>query len=72
LALLVLVATAIMAKIEELSVLSYGFMDKRRLSRFVLGIVGGVAALSVLVLALKMSGWLIFDGRALHGKTAWS
>ncbi len=71
LALLVLVATAIMAKIEERPVLSYGFMDKRRLSRFVLGIAGGVAALSALVLALKMSGWLIFDGRALHGKSAW-
>jgi uncharacterized protein len=72
LALLVLVATAIMAKIEERPVLSYGFMDKRRLSRFVLGIAGGVAALSALVLALKMSGWLIFDGRPLHGKSAWS
>jgi membrane protease YdiL (CAAX protease family) len=72
LALMVLVATAVMAKIEGRPVLSYGFMGKRRLSRFVLGIAGGVAALSVLVLALKMSGWLIFDGRALHGKSAWS
>ena len=72
LALLVLVATAIMAKIEKRPVLSYGFMDRRRLSRFVLGITGGVAALSALVLALKMSGWLIFDGRVLHGKSAWS
>lgn len=72
LALLVLVATAIMARIEERPVLSYGFLDERRLSRFVLGIAGGVAALSALVLALKMSGWLIFDGRALHGKSAWS
>jgi uncharacterized protein len=72
LALLVLAATAIMARIEERPVLFYGFMDKRRLSRFVLGIAGGVAALSALVLALEMSGWLIFDGRALHGKSAWS
>jgi membrane protease YdiL (CAAX protease family) len=72
LALLVLVATAIMAKIEGHPVLSYGFIDKCGLSRFVLGIAGGVAALSTLVLALKMSGWLIFDGRALHGKSAWS
>jgi len=47
-------------------------MGKHRLSRFVLGIAGGVAALSVLVPALKMSGWLIFDGRALHGNSAWS
>jgi membrane protease YdiL (CAAX protease family) len=72
LTLLVLVATAIMAKIEKRPVLSYGFMDKRRLSRFLLGIAGGVAALSALVLALKMSGWLIFDERALHGESAWS
>jgi uncharacterized protein len=72
LALLVLFATAIMAKIEGRPVLSHGFMGNRRLSRFVLGIAGGVAALSVLVLALNMSGWLIFDGRALHGKSAWS
>jgi len=50
-----------MARIEGRPVLSYGFTDKRRLSRSVLGIVGGVAVLSVLVLALKMSGWLIFD-----------
>ena len=72
LALLVLVATAIMAKIEARPVLSYGFIDKRKLSRFVLGIAGGIVALSALVLALTMSGWLIFDGRALHGKSAWS
>lgn len=72
LVLLVLVGTAIMAKIEGRPVLSYGFIDKRRLSRFVLGIAGGVAAMSALVLALKMSGWLIFDGRALHGESAWS
>jgi hypothetical protein len=72
LVLLVLVATAIMAKIEKRPVLSYGFMGERRLSRFVLGIAGGIAALSALVLALKTSGFLIFDGQALHGKSAWS
>src|SRR5580658_9710914 len=72
LALLVLAATAIMAKIEQRPVLSYGFIDKHRLSRFLLGVAGGVAALSALVLALRMSGWLIFDGRALHGMSAWS
>ncbi|MGB7599665.1 MAG: CPBP family intramembrane glutamic endopeptidase [Candidatus Sulfotelmatobacter sp.] len=72
LALLVLVSTAVMAKIEARPVLFYGFIDKRRLSRFMLGVAGGVVALSALVLALKMSGWLIFDGRALHGASAWS
>jgi len=71
-ALLVFVATAIMAKIEERPVLSYGFMGDRKLSRFVLGIAGGVAALSALVLALKVSGLLTFDGQMLHGKGAWS
>ena len=71
-ALLVLVATAIMAKIEKQPVLSYGFMGEHKLSRFVTGIAGGVAVLSVLILALKMSGFLIFDGQTLHGKSAWS
>jgi membrane protease YdiL (CAAX protease family) len=71
-ALLVLVATAIMTKIEKRPVLSYGFMGERRLLRFVTGILGGIAALSVLVLALKVSGFLIFDGQTLHGKSAWS
>src|SRR5579872_2645650 len=41
-ALLVLVATAIMAKIEKQPVLSYGFMGEHKLSRFVTGIAGGV------------------------------
>jgi hypothetical protein len=49
--LLVLVATAIMAKIEKRPVPSYGFMGERRLLRLVLGIAGGIAALSAL-------GWL--------------
>ena len=71
-ALLVFVATAIMAKIEKRPVLSYGFMGDRKLSRFVLGIAGGIAALSALVLALKMSGLLIFDGQVLHGRDAWT
>jgi membrane protease YdiL (CAAX protease family) len=72
LALLVLVATAIMARIEGRPLLSYGFTDKRGLSRSLVGMAGGVAALSALVLALNMSGRLIFDGRALHGESAWS
>jgi hypothetical protein len=52
--------------------LSYGFVGERKLSRFVLGIAAGVAALSALVLGLKMSGLLIFDGQMLHGRGAWS
>jgi len=71
-AVLVLIATAIMAKIEKRPVLSYGFTGERKLSRFVLGIAAGVAALSALVLVLQMSGFLIFDGQTLHGKGAWS
>ena len=72
LAVLVFVATAVMAMIEKRPVLSYGFAGERKLSRFVLGIAGGVAALSALVLVLKMSGLLIFDGQTLHGTGAWS
>ncbi len=71
-ALLVFIATAIMAKIEKRPVLSYGFVGERKLSRFLLGIAGGIASLSALVLALKLSGFLILDGQTLHGKSAWS
>jgi len=71
-ALLVLAATAIMARFEKRPVLSYEFMGERRLSRFLLGIAGGIAALSALVLALKMGGLLTFDGQVLHGKSAWN
>lgn len=71
-ALLVLVTTAIMARLERRPVLSYGFMGERKLLRFVSGIVTGVGTLSVLVLALKMSGFLVFDGQRLHGLAAWS
>ncbi len=71
-ALLVFIATAIMAKIEKRPILSYGFVGERKLSRFLLGIAGGIAALSALVLSLKLSGFLIFDGQTLHGKSAWS
>src|SRR5271157_943349 len=70
--LLVFIATAIMAKIEKRPILSYGFVGERKLSRFLLGIAGGIAALSALVLSLKLSGFLIFDGQTLHGKSAWS
>jgi membrane protease YdiL (CAAX protease family) len=69
-ALLVVVATALMARIERRPVLSYGFVDARWLSRFALGLTAGVGALSVLVLALKLSGFLVFDAQALHGWTA--
>lgn len=69
---LVLVATAVMAKLEKRPLLSYGFSGDRKLSRFVWGIVVGVAALSALVLTLKMSGYLVFDGQRLHGAEAWS
>src|ERR1700693_395372 len=46
-------------------------MGDHKLSRVVLGIVGGVVALSALVPALKLSGLLIFDGQMLHGRGAW-
>ncbi len=71
-AVLVLVATAVMAKLEKRPVLSYGFTGQRMLSRFVWGIVTGVATLSMLVLTLNMSGFLVFDGQRLHGAEAWS
>ncbi len=71
-ALVVWIATALMAKIEKRPVLSYGFMGERRLSRLLLGVAAGVAALSGLVLVLNLSGHVVFDGQALHGASAWT
>jgi membrane protease YdiL (CAAX protease family) len=62
-----LVATAVMGLIEGKSVWSYGLQGPRVVAKFVSGWVGGLVCLSLLVVALNASGYLVFDGRALHG-----
>jgi hypothetical protein len=70
-ALLVLVATFIMSRIERRPVAAYGYAGNARFVRFLAGIVCGFAAISVLVIALWKSHLLAFDGSPLAGPMAW-
>lgn len=64
---LVTMATAIMAWIEGRSFWSYGLAGRRKLAFLLSGWLGGLASLSLLVAVLAASGYLVFDGVALHG-----
>ncbi len=70
-ALLVLLATFIMSRIERRPVAVYGYAGKARFTRFVSGTVCGFAAISLLVGALWKSHLLVFDGSPLGGPLAW-
>ena len=60
-------ATAIMARVERRPFTAYGLGGTRRLARFLAGLAWGAAFLSLLVLALKLTGLLVFDARLLSG-----
>ncbi len=62
------VPTWLIAKVEGRSASIYGFAPQRRLHNFCKGICTGAALLSLLVIMLRVSGLLIFDGRALFGR----
>jgi hypothetical protein len=64
---MVVFATAIMARVERRSVLSYGFIDKRALPRLAGGFATGFATFSIMVGILKIGGWIVFDKVALSG-----
>jgi hypothetical protein len=68
----VVVATWLMGKIEGRPNSTYGLGGRRRLANFITGLGWGVAMLSLLVLALRASGLLVFDERELFGGGAWS
>lgn len=61
-AVAVLIATAIMAAIEHRSLWSYGLAGRLKLRRFGLGAVAGLAALTLLLLAMRASGHFYFGG----------
>ena len=63
----VLGASMVMARIEHKPLISYGMEGTGRLRNFLVGFVSGFAALSVLVGALKLSGFLSFDGQNIFG-----
>ncbi|MGD0858019.1 MAG: CPBP family glutamic-type intramembrane protease [Terracidiphilus sp.] len=66
--LLSMVAAGILlARIEHRKILDYNLNGPRRPLRFVAGLAGGFAALSVLVGALAWGGWLHFGPVALSG-----
>lgn len=60
-------ASFAMARIEHKPLISYGLEGSRRLARFLYGVVFGVAALSALVIAMKICGFLSFDGQNIFG-----
>ncbi len=70
-AILVVLATFIMSRIEKRPVAVYGYAGKAKFVRFVSGIFWGFAAISLLVGALLKSHLLAFDGSPLGGVPAW-
>ena len=63
----VIVATLIMARIEQRPPLSYGFQGRARGIRLLSGLACGFIAISTLVLLLRGLGYLSLDGPALAG-----
>lgn len=70
-AVLVLIATAIMARIEHRRTNSYGYAGRAKLARFAGGILCGFGAISALVGGLAAAGLLDLGSRTLHGGVAW-
>lgn len=65
--LVVLLVTWIMSKIERRPNSVYGFGGRRKLAYFLAGLGWGVICLSLLVLILWKSGFLVIDSRLLAG-----
>ena len=65
--LVTLLITWIMSKIEKRPNGIYGLGGQRRLPQFLAGVGWGLVFLSLLVLILKIGGYLAFDGRLLFG-----
>ena len=60
-------ATTVLALIEQRSLLAYGFQGKYKAVRFFSGLVWGFVALTGLLLILWSAGLLAFDHQQLHG-----
>jgi hypothetical protein len=65
----VLVATWLMAKLEQRPIAVYGFNPQRRLPNLCAGLATGVALLSLLIAVLRGAGLLVFDARLLFGRS---
>jgi membrane protease YdiL (CAAX protease family) len=65
--LVILLVSWIMSKIERRPNSVYGLGGSRKLARFFAGLAWGVTCLSLLVLTLLKTGYLVFDSRLLFG-----
>jgi uncharacterized protein len=68
---LVFIATAVMARIENQRLFSYGYVGHHKVIRFASGALWGFLCLSVTVGILWKAKFLIFDGVSLSGPIAW-
>jgi uncharacterized protein len=66
----ILAAGVFMARVEHRTLRDYNLRDSRRLSHFAGGLAAGFAAVSVLVAAMTLGGWVRFAGVALSGTQA--
>ena len=60
-------ASMYMAFLEHKPFISFGLEGTKRFKKFFYGALSGVAALSVLVLALNLCGFLFFEGQKIFG-----
>ncbi len=65
--LALLAASIIMTRIEHKPIISYGFEGEHRLRYFIYGFLFGFIALSALVGAMMLLGFIRFDGVHLYG-----
>jgi membrane protease YdiL (CAAX protease family) len=66
----VLGANAVMARIENRSIWSYGLTGPNRVTNFLLGCAGGFVSLCLVIPLLWSGGYIVFDGVAMHGVPA--
>jgi membrane protease YdiL (CAAX protease family) len=59
----------LMARIEHRKLSAFGLGGTHRLSRFLIGAFWGIAAISLLILALRSFHFLAFDTRLDHGRS---
>jgi membrane protease YdiL (CAAX protease family) len=68
--LIILLVTWIMSKIERRPNSVYGLGGSRKVPHFLAGLVWGIVCLSILILILVKTGFLVIDSRLLFGSAA--
>lgn len=67
----VVLATVIMARIEQRPVWFYGYLGKSKAAYFVSGLACGFVAISAFLFVLRRAGLLVLEGEQLHGGAIW-